>query len=194
MQVELMQSEMVTEAHQSTQMSTLQPHPEEPSNLPWYVTYTCPRHEKHVARQFERRGISFFLPLYKSMRRWKDRKKQIELPLFPGYVFVQMNSEHRADLLRVPGVVHLVTFQGKPVPVAGAEFDTLRQGLLGSSVLRPHPYLKAGRKVRIRNGSMAGIEGIFVRRKDRARVVLSISLIARSVAMEIDETDVEPIS
>jgi transcription termination/antitermination protein NusG len=189
-----MQSKLEIEAQPSNQLSNRNLSAEESAKIPWYVTYTCPRHEKHVAQHLENRGISFFLPLYKSMRRWKDRNKQIELPLFPGYVFVQMTSEHRVDLLRVPGVVHLVTFQGKPAPVKGAEFEILRRGLIGSSILRPHPYLKAGRKVRIRSGSMAGIEGIFVRRKDSARVVLSISLIERSVAMEIDETDVEPIS
>jgi transcription elongation factor/antiterminator RfaH len=189
-----MPSMLASEAHSSNPLSNPGLSAEESALLPWYVTYTCPRHEKHVAQQFERRGISFFLPLYKSTRRWKDRKKQIELPLFPGYVFVQMKSENRVDLLRVPGVVHLVSFQGKPAPVAGEEFEILRRGLAGSSVLRPHPYLKAGRKVRIRSGPMAGFEGILVRRKDSARVVLSISLIERSVAVEIDETDVEAIS
>jgi transcription antitermination factor NusG len=165
----------------------------ERKGAPWYALYTSSRHEKVVAKQLEERQIETFLPLYRTWHRWKDRKKQLELPLFPGYVFVQMNSGNRVDLLRVPGVAYLVTFLGKPAPVAGAEIDILRRGL-GSSVLQPHPYLKAGRKVRIRSGPMAGVEGIFVRRKDIVRVVLSISLIESSVAMEIDETDVEPIS
>jgi transcription elongation factor/antiterminator RfaH len=194
MQVEFMQPVPASEGDLSNRLSTLRLNTEASAMLPWYVTYTRSRHEKHVARQLEERGISFFLPLYKSMRRWKDRKKQVELPLFPNYIFVQMKSERRMDLLRIPGVVHLVTFHGKPAPAASAEIETLRRGLMGSSVVRPHPYLIAGRKVRIRKGSLAGIEGIFVRKKDRARVVLSISLIERSVAMEIDEADVEPIS
>lgn len=189
-----MHSMLASEAHSNNPLLNPRLSAEESALFPWYVTYTCPRHEKHVARQFEERGISFFLPLYKSMRRWKDRKKQIELPLFPGYVFVQMKSDNRVDLLRVPGVVHLVSFQGRPAAVAGAELEVLRRGVIGCSVLRPHPYLKAGRKIRIRGGAMAGVEGILVRRKESARVVLSISLIQRSVAMEIDETDVEPIS
>jgi transcription antitermination factor NusG len=163
-------------------------------SAPWYALYTSSRHEKVVAKQLEDRKIETFLPLYRTWHRWKDRKKQLDLPLFPGYVFVQMNSGNRADLLRVPGAAYLVSFLGKPAPVADAEIDILRRGLIGSSVLQPHPYLKAGRKVRIRSGPMAGIEGIFVRRKDSVRVVLSISLIERSVAMEIDETDVESIS
>jgi len=162
----------------------------------WYALYTSSRHEKMVAKQLEARQIETFLPLYRTWHRWKDRRKQVELPLFPGYVFVQMNSGNRVDLLRISGVVYLVSFLGKPAPLAGSEVDSLRRGLIGSSVLplQPHPYLKAGRKVRIRSGPMAGVEGIFVRRKDIVRVVLSVSLIERSVAVEIDETDVEPIS
>jgi transcription antitermination factor NusG len=163
-------------------------------SAPWYALYTSSRHEKVVAKQLEDRKIETFLPLYRTWHRWKDRKKQLDLPLFPGYVFVQMNLGNRVDLLRVPGVAYLVSFRGKPTPVAGAEIDVLRRGLTGSSVLQPHPYLKAGLKVRIRSGPMAGVEGIFVRRKDFVRVVLSISLIERSIAMEIDETDVEPLS
>lgn len=167
---------------------------EEPALSPWYVSYTCPRHEKHVVELCQQRHISAFVPLYKSVRRWKDRKKQVDLPLFPGYVFVQITPENRVDLLRVPGVVSLVRFQGKPAPVSVAEIETIRRGLSSSSGLRPHPYLKAGRRVRIRSGPMAGIEGILVRRKERARVILSISLIQRSVAMEVDEADVEIVN
>jgi transcription antitermination factor NusG len=161
---------------------------------PWYVIYISARHEKHVAKQCEERGITSFLPSYKSVRRWKDRKKEIELPLFPGYVFVQITREKRVNLLRVPGVVHLVTFRGEPAPVSIGEIEMLRRGLTRSSAFRPHPYLKAGRKIRMRSGPMAGVEGIFVRKKDGARVVLSISLIERSVAMEVDEADIEIVA
>jgi transcription antitermination factor NusG len=163
-------------------------------SAPWYVTYTSPRHEKHVAKQCEERGIATFLPSYRSVRRWKDRKKEVELPLFPGYVFVQVSNERRVDVLRVPGVVHVVSFQGKPAAVSISEIEMLRRGLTGSLAVRPHPYLKAGRKVRMRSGPMAGIEGIFVRKKDCARVILSISLIERSVAMEVDEADIEIVA
>lgn len=166
----------------------------EVANLPWYVTYTCPRHEKYVAQQLAERKIGSFLPLYASVRRWKDRRKRLELPLFPGYVFVQMTDRNRLDILRLPGVVQIVCFQGKPAPVPLAEIDALRRGMTGSVVVQPHPFLQAGRRVRIVSGPMAGVEGIFVRRKDQVRVVISISLIQRSVAMEIGEADVEPVS
>jgi transcription antitermination factor NusG len=104
-----------------------------------------------------------------------------------------MTTSNRLDLLRLPGVLGLVCFQGKPVPVESGEIENLRQGLTGRTVLYPHPYLKAGRKVRIRTGALAGVEGILVRKRDSARVVLSISLLQRSVSIDIDEADVEPI-
>lgn len=163
-------------------------------DIPWYAAYTCPRHEKYVAQQLVNRHIGSFLPLYSSVRRWKDRRKRLELPLFPGYVFVQMTERNRLDILRLPGVVQLVCFQGKPAAIALAEIEALRRGTTGSVVVQPHPYLKEGRKVRIISGPMTGTEGIFVRRKHQTRLVISISLIQRSVAMEIGEADVEPVS
>jgi len=104
-----------------------------------------------------------------------------------------MTERNRLDILRLPGVVQLVCFQGKPAAIAPAEIDALRRGTTGSLVVQPHPYLKEGRKVRIVSGPMAGTEGIFVRRKHQTRLVISISLIQRSVAMEIGEADVEPV-
>lgn len=163
-------------------------------DAPWYAAYTSPRHEKYVADQLLKRQIGSFLPLYSSVRRWKDRRKRLELPLFPGYVFVQMTDLNRLDILRLPGVVQLVCFQGKPAVIAPAEIEGLRRGTNGSIVVQPHPYLKEGRRVRIVSGPMTGTEGIFVRRKHHARLVISISLIQRSVAMEIGEADVEPVS
>lgn len=162
--------------------------------VPWYAAYTSPRHEKHVAHQLAEHHIGSFLPLYCSVRRWKDRRKRLELPLFPCYVFVQVTEQNRLDVLRMPGVVQLVCFQGKPAPIAAAEIDALRRGTDGSIVVQPHPYLKEGRKVRIMNGPMTGAEGILVRRKQQNRLVISIAAIQRSVAVEIGEADVEPVS
>ena len=158
----------------------------------WFAAYTLPRHERKVAVQLAERQIPSFLPTYRSVRRWKDRRKVLELPLFPSYLFVKVNSENRLDLLRLPGVMGLVSFQGKPAPVASAEIENLRQGLTGT--VHPHPYLRVGRKVRIRSGSLAGVEGILVRKRDVARVVLSISLLQRSVSLDIDEGDIEPVN
>lgn len=161
---------------------------------PWYAAYTFARHEKQVARQLEERHIQAFLPTYKSVRRWKDRRKVLDVPLFPSYIFVQMSTDNRLELLRLPGVLGLVCIQGKPVPVAGDEIQNLMQGIVEGTAIHPHPYLKAGCKVRVRSGVMAGLEGILVRRRDGARVVLSISLLQRSVSVNIDEADVEPVN
>jgi transcription termination/antitermination protein NusG len=159
----------------------------------WYAAYTSPRHEKQVSRQIEGRQVQSFLPLYRSVRRWKDRRKLVELPLFPGYVFVHMALKQRTEVLQVPGVVHLVSFQGRPAALPDAEIEGLRQKLAGNVRMEPHPYLRVGRRVRVHSGSVAGLEGILVRRKDKFRVVLSIDLIQRSVVVEVDETDIEPV-
>jgi transcription antitermination factor NusG len=161
------------------------------AEAPWYVTCTYPRHEKRVRQQLDERGIGAFLPLYASVRRWKDRRKVVDLPLFPGYVFVRVRPEMRLDVLRLPGVFGLVCFQGRPARIESGEIRNLRYGLIGRQVAQPHPYLKVGRRVRVRMGAMAGLEGILVRKKDSFRVVLSISLIQRSISVEVDQADIE---
>jgi transcription antitermination factor NusG len=157
----------------------------------WYAACTAPRHERYVTHQMDGRRISCFLPLYRSVRRWKDRRKQLDLPLFPGYVFVHMALQDRLQVLQLPGVVQLVSFSGKPAAIPDDEIEALRSGLVGNLGAEPHPYLTVGRRVRIRAGSVAGLEGILVRRKQKFRVVLSLELIQRSVAIEVDEADIE---
>lgn len=164
---------------------------ESQSEVNWYVLYTCPRHEKRIAEEMERRRISCFLPLYRSVRRWKDRRKELELALFPSYVFVQIALRDKLRVLELPGVVHFVTFAGRPAALPDREIESLRNGLAGG--MHPHPYLKIGRRVRVRSGPLSGAQGILVRRKDKFRLVLSIDLIMRSVAVEVDESDVEPL-
>jgi transcription antitermination factor NusG len=167
--------------------------PETGAALPWYALYTCPRHEKCVAQQIEQRGIDCFLPLYRSVRRWKDRRKELELALFPGYVFVRLAPGDRLRVLQLPSAVRLVSFNGQPAPLPEAEIEGLRQHLVGGVCPEPHPYLCVGRRVRVCAGPMAGLEGILVRRKDRCRIVFSLDLIMRSIAVEVDESDVEPV-
>ncbi len=157
----------------------------------WYALYTYPRHEKQVAEQIQRRRFQCLVPVYKSVRRWKDRQKELEMVLFPGYVFVQMALEKRLQVLQVRGIVHLVSFNGQPAIVPAREIDALQRRLLDGVKFEPHPYLKIGRRVRVRRGPMEGLEGIVVRRKDRCRIVFSIDLIMRSVAVEIEESDLE---
>ena len=160
----------------------------------WYALYTAPRHEKSVAGQMERRGITCFLPLYRSMRRWKDRRKELDLVLFPGYVFVRIALRNKLQVLQLPGAVRLVARNGQPASLPEDEIEALRNRLAHSGSLQPHPYLRIGRRVRVRSGPMQGLEGIIVRRKDRCRVVFSIDLIMRSIAVEVDEPDLELLS
>ena len=166
----------------------------DPGEPRWFAAYTAPRHEKHVSQQMRRRGIQNFLPLYKSVRRWKDRRKELELPIFPGYLFVRIAPRERLNVLQSPGVVHLVSFQGRPAPLPDAEIEILQRQLSQNAGFQPHPFLTVGRRVRVHSGPLAGVEGILVRRKDKCRVVVSIELIRQSVAMEIDQFDVEPAS
>jgi len=108
----------------------------------WYALYTAPRHEKRVADQISRQDIACFLPLYRSVRRWKDRRKELALVLFPGYVFVRMALQHRLRVLQLPGAVRLVTFNGQPVPLPEAEIETLQNHLSCSENIEPHPLPK----------------------------------------------------
>ena len=166
----------------------------EPSGTHWYALYTAPRHEKQVADRITQQGISCFLPLYRSVRRWKDRRKELSLVLFPGYVFVRMQLENRLRVLQLPGAVRLVSFNGQPAALPEQEIENLRSRLPDSGNVEPHPYLSAGRHVRVRSGPLQGLEGIIVRTKDRCRIVLSIHLIMRSLAVEVDDGDLEFIA
>jgi transcription antitermination factor NusG len=163
------------------------------AGLNWYALHTCARHEKCVAQQIEERSIACFLPLYRSVRRWKDRRKVLELALFPGYVFVRLAPQDRLRVLQLPSAVRLVSFNGQPAVLPESEIEALRQRLTGGS-MEPHPYLRVGRRVRVSGGPMQGLEGIIVRRKDRCRVVFSLDLLMRSVAVEVDESDLEPLA
>jgi transcription antitermination factor NusG len=159
----------------------------------WYAAYTVARHEKVVAQQLAERRVETFVPLYRSWHRWKDRRKLVELALFPSYVFVHINPFEKLRVLQVLGVVHLVTFNGQLAELPEQEISTLRNGLEHNVCAEPHPYLKVGRRVRVVRGPMTGTEGILLRKKDRYRVVISIDVLMRSVAVEVDGGDVQAI-
>jgi transcription antitermination factor NusG len=161
----------------------------------WYAAYTCARHEKSVVQHFEARAVEHFLPLYTSMRSWQNRRVQLELPLFPGYVFVHIALGVRLRVLEVPGVVNLVGFNGRPYPVEEREIESLRRGTMNALKIEPYPYLNlsVGSRVRIKSGPLAGMEGKLTRKKNTYRVVLSLELIAQSAAVEVDSADIERI-
>lgn len=159
----------------------------------WFAAYTNANHEKRVAAHFLARGVNHFLPLYSSIRRWKDRRIRLDLPLFPGYIFVHFELTARLRVLEVPGVVRLVGFNGTPYALPDKEVETLRTGMAEAIRFEPHPLLSIGSRARIVRGPLAGTEGILVRKKNRYRVVLTIGVIARSAAVEVDASDIERI-
>ena len=158
----------------------------------WYAAYTRSRHEKTVAEQLRGKGIETFLPLYRTVRRWRNGDHWVELPLFPGYAFARFALADRLPVLKVPGVVRLVGFNGVPTPMEDHEVEGLRRALATGVTAEPHPYLTEGRHVRITAGPLAGREGVLVRRQGTVRVVLSIDLIQRSVLVDVAADSLEP--
>ncbi len=160
----------------------------------WYAAYTCANHERRVADQLSSREVEHFLPQYESVRRWKDRKVRLQLPLFPGYVFVRLALQNGLRVLQIPGVARLVGFDGHPAPISEDEVTRIREFLDRGLRAEPYPYLTVGRRVRLRSGPLAGTQGILVRRKGNFRVVISIEMIQRAVAVDVDVTDVEALA
>jgi len=159
----------------------------------WYAAYTCANREKSVAEQLGVRAVEHFLPVYSSVRRWKDRRVTLQLPLFPGYVFVRMPLCDRLRVLQIPGMARLVGFDGTPAVLPDSDIESLRVSLDSGMRVEPHSNLRVGRRVHVKAGPMAGMQGILLRRKGKLRVVISIDLIQRSVAVEIGEADVAPL-
>lgn len=160
----------------------------------WYAAYTCAQHEKRVAAELGAREVEHFLPLYSSVRRWKDRRVTLDLPLFPGYVFVRLALRERLRVVQIPSVVRLVGFGGLPTALPDEEMEILQTGLSRSLGAEPHPFLAVGRRVRITGGPFAGLEGVLKRRKSNLRVVVSLELIQRSVAVDVDIADVRAVA
>ncbi len=162
-----------------------------PLELRWYAAYTCANHEKRVAEQLRERSVDYFLPMYECERRWKDRRVKLQTPLFPGYVFVRVALRDRLCVLQTRGIVHLVSFGGHPAPLPQEDIQAIQNCLSHGLQVEPHPYLRVGYRVQVIRGPLQGLEGTIVRRKNRSRFILSFDLIMRSMAVEIDETDLE---
>lgn len=160
----------------------------------WYAVHVRSRHEDVVARHLGVRGLEVFLPLYRQRSRWSDRFKDVDLPLFPGYVFCQLNPFDRLPVLAVPGVVQIVGAGKNLLPVDASEIAAIQAAVNSGLPTRPSPFLEIGEKVRIEYGPLCGIEGIFSGFGRHQRLVLSILLLQRSIAVEIDNDWVRPIS
>jgi transcription antitermination factor NusG len=164
------------------------------SQSPWWALYTRHQHEKTVAEMLSAKGFEAFLPLYDSLRRWKDRRKLLSLPLFPGYVFVRGGLERRLQIVSTPGIHMILTRGEKIATIPDDEIEAVRRTVAGKYRVEPHPFLRCGERVRVRCGALDGVEGILVRFKGSARLVLSVDMLAQSVAVEIDAVDVEPVT
>jgi transcription antitermination factor NusG len=159
----------------------------------WWALYTRHQHEKTVADMLTAKGFEVFLPLYESVRRWKDRKKLLSLPLFPCYVFVRGGLDRRLPVVTTPGVHMILTHGEKVAVIPQDEIEAIRRTVDGTYRVEPHPYLKVGERVRVIRGSLEGVEGVLLRKKNVCRLVLSVAMVAQSVAVEIDAADVEPL-
>lgn len=159
--------------------------------LNWYAIYTRPSHEKRVAEHFALREIESYLPCYRTTRRWKNRcKVELELPLFPGYVFARFQWCQHVRVLEVPSVVSIVGSGREPMPLQHSEIVSLRAGL-DLRRAEPHAFLNIGERARIKFGPLTGFEGIVVRKNNGLRVVLTLQQIMKSVAVEVEECDLE---
>jgi transcription antitermination factor NusG len=166
-----------------------------PDEVPhWYAVYTKPHHEKRVAESLTLRQVDLFCPLYHSTRRWNNGcRVNLALPLFPGYVFVRIPIRERIKVLDLASVLSIVGTSRGPAPLPDTEIECLRRGLPLINA-EPHPVLTVGEKVRVCHGPLAGMSGVVAHLKNRFRVVLTLELIMRSVAVEVSANDVVPIA
>lgn len=167
-----------------------------PTSLPhWYAVQTRPRHEKKVAAELARKGIENYVPLLSQIHRWSDRRKQVEVPLFPGYAFVHasMSPEARISILRVWGVLNFVGSQNLGTPIPDKQIESIRMLMTQNLQATPYPFLKSGQRVVVRSGALAGLEGIFLGTEGSKRLVISIESIQQSVVLTIEGYDIQPL-
>jgi transcriptional antiterminator NusG len=158
----------------------------------WFAIWTRSRHEKLVRDQLQEKHVEVFLPTITKWSRWKDRKKQVEWPLFPGYCFARFDLDNRLAVLKSEGVVSLVGIDGAPSPIPAIEIDGIRQLVDSELAFDPCPLIKEGMMVEVKSGPLTGVVGRLVRKGSHARLVLSVDLIGQAVSVEVDAADVKP--
>jgi transcription antitermination factor NusG len=164
------------------------------STLQWFALRVKSRHEKTVALAARNKGFEEFLPLYRWRQTWSDRSKWVEMPLFPGYVFCRLDSARRLPLLTIPGVLNFVSFGKTPVAIDDAEIASVQAAVLSDLVTEPCSFVDKGQRVRIQRGPLAGTEGILIDAAKRQQVVVSLTILRRSIAVNIDSQWVEPLA
>ncbi|HET7214144.1 MAG TPA: UpxY family transcription antiterminator [Terriglobia bacterium] len=165
-----------------------------PVDACWYAVHTRHQHEKLVARTLANKGYEVFLPLYTEVRQWRDRTKRLELPLFSCYVFLRGDLDRRLAIVATPGVHGMVATAGRLAEIPEEEIQAVRSVVENRVNVEPHPFLKCGDLVRVKSGALRGLEGFLVRKKGQTRLVVSVSLLERSVAAEVDARTVERIA
>jgi transcription antitermination factor NusG len=156
----------------------------------WYAAYTLPRHEKAVADRLLQQKVESYLPLYSAVRCWNHRRIEVELPLFPGYVFVKMLLADRIRILSRPGIIRLVSFNGNPAVLPDEEIERLQTSLVVWKA-KPYPFLIAGKQVRIKSGPFAGLEGKILRRKGKMQLLVTLELIKSAMVLELDAAEAQ---
>ena len=159
----------------------------------WFALRVKSRCERVVATLARQKGYEEFLPLYCVRRRWSDRFKSVELPLFPGYVFCRLDPRHRLPLMTIPGVMSFVGLGRIPVPIDDAEIAAIQTAVNSGLLAEPYPFLEVGQRVRLEEGPLQGVEGFLVEVRKQQRVAVSVSLLKRSISIEIDRNWVRPL-
>jgi len=165
---------------------------ESSSKVAWYALQVRSRKEAYIANQIQAQGVECLLPLYKSVRKWSDRVKELEQPLFPGYLFCKFDFQNRRSVVTTPGVLQVVGCGRTAVPVSEQEIHALQLAVSSGVPKQPWPYLEVGQRVRVVYGTLTGLEGILVNMKGNHRVVVSVSLLQRAVAMEVEASWLVP--
>lgn len=160
--------------------------------LPWFAIWTRSRHEQVVREQLAQKQFDVFLPTIAKWSRWKDRKKKIDWPLFPGYCFARFDPADRLRILKCTGVVSIISFEGEPAPIPEHQIDGIRRLIDTDLAFDPVPLIREGMMVEVVHGPLKGVIGRLVRKSDKARLVLSVDLIGQGVSVEVDAADVRP--
>ncbi len=169
------------------------PRPPSPDDEPashWHAVWTRSRHEQVVCGQLQQKAIESFLPTISRWSRWKDRKKKIDWPLFPGYCFARFPSSTRLDVLKCSGVVTIVSVDGAPAPIPDHEIDSIRQLVESDLAYDPCPLIHEGDQVEVTHGPLKGVVGRLIRKNDKARLLLSVDLIGQAVSVDVEAADV----
>ncbi|MGA8029050.1 MAG: UpxY family transcription antiterminator [Bryobacteraceae bacterium] len=160
--------------------------PPSSEHLPWYGIRTKPKHERTAAKSLESKGYEHYLPVYRTRRRLSDRVIEAEQPLFPGYVFCRFDASTRLPIITTPAVISVVGFGNEPAPIPDAEIAAIQAILHSGLTTEPVPFLREGQRIRVNRGALEGLEGILLKQKSEWRMVVSVTMLQRSISVEID--------